>query len=172
MADWDSLIAETEASSTAIKPVVHETGLTVNRDFAFGDAAQEFLDDKLKDAMNKAIADPTKMPAIDKKKKKDESAGKDWFNIPKSKLTEEDKRDWQILHMRSVIEKGAGNVVQLPEEPPEFLQFGTIQTHAMDGKKARLTRKERGATILESLAKDDTYINYLNEEKAKKLKPK
>lgn len=172
MADWDSLIAETEASSTAIKPVVHETGFSKNRDFAFGDAIQEFSEEKMKNTMKQANLDPLNMPAIDKKKKKEETAGKDWFDMPKSKLTEEDKRDWQILHMRSVIEKGAGNVAALPEEPPEFLQFGTIITSAMDGKKARLTRKQKGATIAEALAKDESFLQYLNDEKAKKIKPK
>ena len=166
MADWDSLIAEETAQNTELRPEVKQSDLSSST-FAFGDALEKFTEENLKNQESKIVSDPLKITAHKLKREKDETAGKNWFNMPKSNLTEEEKRDWQILHMRSVWEKGAKNVVQLPEQPPEFVQFGVIHTHAMDGNKAKLSRKQRAPTIAEMLAKDDSFQQFINDAKKK-----
>ena len=171
MADWDALIAEESAQNTELRPEVKQSDLSYSG-FAFGDTLQEFSEQNLKNQESKMVSDPLKIQAHKLKKEKDETAGKNWFNMPKSNLTEEDLRDWEILHMRSVIEKGAANVAPLPEKPPEFLQFGIIHSHAMDGNKAKLSRKQRAPTIAEMLAKDDSFQRFLDDAKKKEQKKK
>ena len=166
MADWDALIAEETAQNTELKPEVKQSELS-SSNFAFGDTLQEYADQNLHNTQAKIVSDPLKITAHKLKKEKDETAGKNWFNMPKTNLTEEEKRDWQILHMRSVWEKGARNVAPLPEQPPEFLQFGVIHSHAMDGNKAKLSRKQRAPTIAEMLAKDDSFQQFINDAKRK-----
>jgi hypothetical protein len=96
------------------------------------------------------------------KKTKAETSGPDWFNVPKVNLTEEEKRDWDLLRMRSVIGKTRANVYQLPEKPPDFLQFGVVVGSAIEGKRGRLSKKFRGRTIAESLAKDAEFRDFLD----------
>ena len=167
MADWDSLIAAETAQNTTLKPEVKQSAISAdNSNFAFGDAMESFMEKNLENKISQAQVDPFKIQNKTKGKKQI-TAGKNWYNMPKAELTEEEKRDWQVLHMRSVMERGAGNVAALPEEPPEFVQFGVVHTHDMDGRKARLSRKQRAPTIAEMLAKDESFVSFLNETKKK-----
>ena len=172
MADWDSLISDVTQNSESIKPSVIEPHIKDSKAFEFGDVFQAEKDSKLNSAMKLAQTDPLKLKAITKNEKKPETAGDKWFNMPKAQLTDEDKRDWEFLHMRSVLDKGMKNVVQLSEQPPEFVQFGFVKSHAMDGPKGRLNRKLRAPTIAESLAKDDNFHQFLAESEKKMKKRK
>ena len=170
MSDWDSLIAEAKNESTAIlTPEKLQNGEN-DREFAFGDAIDDSTQKRVNEAISKAELDPYKMkPAT--KPEKVETAGENWYNMPKAEMTEELKRDWEILRMRSVLQKGGANAVELPEEPPEFLQVGIIRDNPMEGRKGRVSRKYRAATITEALAKDQGFRDFL-ESSYMKMKEK
>ncbi|KAK4188695.1 hypothetical protein QBC35DRAFT_514615 [Podospora australis] len=93
-----------------------------------------------------------------------DTAGDGWFNMPRTNLTPELKKDFQILKMRDVIAQGKQHFKKDNRKGfPEFSQVGTIIAGATDGANARLTRKQRKRTIVEEVLAD---------EKAHKFKSK
>lgn len=171
MADWDSLISLKTKENEVEKPEVKELETVKNKDFIFGDVLENAKQQRLDDAIQNAILNPLKIKPVEKKEKV-ETAGSNWYNIPKAKLSEEDKRDWDLLRMRSVLTKGGVNAVELPEKPPEFLQFGVVQDNPIEGNRGRVAKRLRAPTIAESLAKDEQFHDFMekNYEKLEKKK--
>lgn len=171
MADWDEYIAELEETKRAeTRPEPVSGQIEANTAFEFGDALESAVQKRVSDAMAKAELDPLKIgPTV--KKEKQETSGPMWFNVPKAKLTEEDKRDWELLRMRSALRSGGANAVELPEKPPEFLQFGVVLDNPIEGQKGRISKKYRAPTIAESLAKDAEFRDFL-EASVRKLNSK
>lgn len=72
------------------------------------------------------------------------TSGPKWFNLPKTVVTPELKRDLQILRLRSVLdphrhykkENGKANI-------PEYSQVGTIVEGPTEFFSARITKKDR-----------------------------
>ncbi|CAH0020229.1 unnamed protein product [Clonostachys rhizophaga] len=79
---------------------------------------------------------------------KGDSAGANWFDMPKTDLTTEMKRDWQILRMRNILDPKHQRK-NLQSEPPKYSQVGEIIAGPTDYYSARLTRKERKRNLLE-----------------------
>ncbi|KAI9040876.1 Fcf2 domain-containing protein [Aspergillus affinis] len=84
--------------------------------------------------------------------KEKQTAGADWFNLPKTELTPELKRDLQILRMRSVLDpkrhykKENGKV-----QPPQYSQIGTIIEGPGEFFSGRITKKDRKKTFVEEV---------------------
>lgn len=78
------------------------------------------------------------------------TAGPDWFNLPKTDLTQELKRDLQLLRMRSVLDpkrhykKESGKA-----QAPEFSRVGTIIEGPTEYFSGRITKKDRKKTFVE-----------------------
>ncbi|KAF2715957.1 Fcf2-domain-containing protein [Polychaeton citri CBS 116435] len=97
------------------------------------------------------IEDPavTKSAAIEKKKA---SAGKNWFNMPKTDLTPELKRDLQLLKMRNVLDphrhykKDGGKM-----KAPEYSQVGIIQEGPTEFFSGRIENRNRKQTLVEEV---------------------
>jgi len=86
------------------------------------------------------------------------TAGSQWFNLPRTVLTPELKRDLQLLHMRGVLDpkrhyKKEGSKPNIPE----FSQVGTIIEGPTEFFSGRLSNKDRKRTFVEEV---------LNTEKA------
>lgn len=83
-------------------------------------------------------------------KKDKPTAGEEWFNLPKTEMTPEFKRDLQLLRMRSVLDpkrhykKESGKA-----KPPEFSQVGTIIEGPTEFFSARIAKKDRKKTFVE-----------------------
>lgn len=77
-----------------------------------------------------------------------DNAGSNWFNLPKTDMTPQLKRDWQILRMRNVLDPKHQRK-NLRANPPEYSHVGEIVAGPADFHSARLTRKERKRTLLE-----------------------
>lgn len=78
------------------------------------------------------------------------NAGKDWFNLPKTELTPELKRDLQLLRMRSVLDpKRHYKKESKTAQPPEFSQIGTIIEGPTEFFSARITKKDRKRTFVD-----------------------
>ncbi|KAI5457925.1 Fcf2 pre-rRNA processing-domain-containing protein [Mariannaea sp. PMI_226] len=78
------------------------------------------------------------------------TAGSKWFDLPKTELTPEFKRDWQLLRMRSILDPKHQKKT-LRASAPEYSHVGEIIAGPTEFYSARLTRKERKATILEEV---------------------
>lgn len=80
------------------------------------------------------------------------TAGSSWFNLPRTDLTSELKRDLQLLKMRGILdpkrfykkENGKSNV-------PEFSQVGTIIEGPTEYYNGRLQNKDRKKTFVEEV---------------------
>ncbi|RKF62898.1 rRNA-processing protein fcf2 [Erysiphe neolycopersici] len=78
------------------------------------------------------------------------TAGTDWFNLPRTRLTPELKRDLQLLRMRDVLDpKRHYKKDNMRNKIPEFSQVGTIIEGPTEYFSGRLTNKERKKTLVE-----------------------
>ncbi|KAL2007177.1 hypothetical protein VTN00DRAFT_8615 [Thermoascus crustaceus] len=93
---------------------------------------------------------PVEGIASGSKRKDKQTAGSDWFDLPKTQLTPELKRDLQLLRMRSVLDpkrhykKESGKA-----KPPEFSQVGTVVQGPTEFFSARIAKKDRKSTFVE-----------------------
>ncbi|KAL7626683.1 dTDP-fucopyranose mutase [Parahypoxylon ruwenzoriense] len=79
-------------------------------------------------------------------------AGSSWFNLPRTDLTPELKKDLQLLRMRDVLDsKRFYRKDTTRTLVPEFSSVGTIVEGPTDFYNARLTKKERKRTLLEEV---------------------
>ncbi|PKY06905.1 Fcf2-domain-containing protein [Aspergillus campestris IBT 28561] len=78
------------------------------------------------------------------------TAGKDWFDMPRTELTPELKRDLQILRMRSVLDpKRHYKKENAKTQPPKYLQVGTVLEGPTEFFSNRITKKNQRKTFVE-----------------------
>ncbi|KAF1829894.1 Fcf2-domain-containing protein [Decorospora gaudefroyi] len=113
---------------------------------------------KLVDKKQAALANGIKKindPLQIKKRKQEEkkaTAGAQWFNMPKTELTPELRRDLQLLKMRNVLDpKRHYKKDNSKSDVPAFSQVGTIIEGPTEFYSSRLKNKERKQTILEEV---------------------
>lgn len=112
-----------------------------------------------------------------------ETAGKNWFDMPVGKLTEENKKDLRLLQMRSFLDPKRfykQKVGKRHKKMPKFFQMGTVIAGATEYYSSNLTKKQRKRTMMEEVMSDPATRHYLkgkfkdNQSKAgqgKKRKP-
>lgn len=81
---------------------------------------------------------------------KTNTAGSDWFDLPKTNLTPEFRREWQLLRMRGLLDPKHQKKA-LRFNAPEYSQIGEVVAGPADFYSSRLTRKERKSTLLEEV---------------------
>ena len=80
------------------------------------------------------------------------TAGSKWYNLPKTDLTPEFKRDLQLLKMRNVLDphrhykKDGGKM-----KAPEYSQVGTIIEGPTEYFTGRIKNKDRKRTFVEEV---------------------
>ncbi|KND92628.1 rRNA-processing protein fcf2 [Tolypocladium ophioglossoides CBS 100239] len=95
-----------------------------------------------------AVRKPQAQPPREDTKK--DTTGPNWFNLPKTDLTPDFKRDWQLLRMRGLLDPKHQKKA-LRSAPPEYSRVGQVIGGPADFYSARLTRKERKQTIFEEV---------------------
>ncbi|KAI9836678.1 MAG: hypothetical protein M1819_001314 [Sarea resinae] len=94
-------------------------------------------------------------PALAKERIKQEkkaTAGSQWFNLPRTNLTPELKRDLQLLHMRSVLDpKRHYKKENGKTRAPEYSHIGTIVEGPTEFYSARLLNKDRKKTFVDEV---------------------
>src|SRR5690606_15959249 len=81
-----------------------------------------------------------------------DTAGPAWFDLPKTKLTPELKRDFQILRLRGALnpkvhyKKSASKTLV-----PRYCHVGEVVEGSADFYSARLTRRERKMTFAQEV---------------------
>ncbi|EEH38712.1 hypothetical protein PAAG_08439 [Paracoccidioides lutzii Pb01] len=85
-----------------------------------------------------------------KRPKEKPTAGSDWFNLPKTNLTPELKKDLQLLRMRPVLDPHRHYKKDNSKaKAPEFSQVGTIVEGPTEFFSARIPKKERKRNFVE-----------------------
>ena len=84
--------------------------------------------------------------------KKQATAGTEWFNLPKTDLTPELKRDLQLIKMRGILDphrhyKKDGGKMQAPA----YSQVGTIIEGPTEFYTGRINKKDRHQTLVEEV---------------------
>lgn len=109
---------------------------------------------------------PTKMERTQNRKKKSnpDTAGPAWFNMPAAVRTPELEKDIKLLAMRSAIDpkqhyKRGEKILQ-----GKYFQVGTVTADPTGHYSGRLTRRQRGQTILETLMKDTERQQYFKKK--------
>ncbi|KAI1265084.1 Fcf2 pre-rRNA processing-domain-containing protein [Xylariaceae sp. FL1019] len=78
-------------------------------------------------------------------------AGPKWFNLPKTDLTPQLRKDLQLLKMRDVLDPKRFYKKDNSRGVPEFSQVGTFIPGPTDYFNSRMTKKERKRTLLEDV---------------------
>jgi len=135
------------ASEKAIEPYVKTTDQGASVDPSHLVSAQER---KLAGGI-RVVEDPVAIKAKAAKEKK-ATAGADWYNLPRTNLTPELKRDLQLLRMRDVLDpKRFYKKENSKPQIPEFSQVGTIIEGPTEYFSGRLSNKERKRTLVEEI---------------------
>ena len=80
------------------------------------------------------------------------TAGSDWFNLPRTDLTPELKRDLQLLKMRNVLDpKRHYKKENAKTNAPEFSQVGTIIEGPTEFYSCRIPNRERKNTFVDEV---------------------
>ena len=80
------------------------------------------------------------------------TAGPNWFDLPKTKLTPDMKRDLQLLKMRGVLDpKRHYKKDNSKKLIPEFSQIGTVVEGPTEYFSSRLPNKERRRTFVDEV---------------------
>ena len=74
-----------------------------------------------------------------------------WYNLPRTDLTPELKRDLQLLNMRSVLDPKRMYKKQGKLKIPEYSQVGTVIEGSTEFFSARIDRKDRKRTFVEEV---------------------
>ncbi|KAK4249638.1 hypothetical protein C7999DRAFT_39300 [Corynascus novoguineensis] len=155
----DRLLAEAEARlsgnasvGTAAAASVEKTPASIAVPRAPTTGEQTTVPEKKSEKLSVRVPQLT-----EKKKGSKDTLGADWFNLPRTNLTPELKRDLQVLRMRDVAAMGKQFFKKDSRRDlvPEYSQVGTIVAGATDSMTNRLTRKERKRTIVEEILAHD-----------------
>jgi len=99
----------------------------------------------------RVVEDPITIKKRAEEEKK-ATAGADWYNMPKTNLTPELKRDLQLLRMRDVLDpKRHYKKDNKKQQVPEFSQVGTIIEGPTEYFSSRLMNKDRKRTLVEEV---------------------
>ncbi|SLM35776.1 Fcf2 pre-rRNA processing [Lasallia pustulata] len=115
--------------------------------------ARRLLNDRERDLSGKPrrVEDPV-LALENIKKEKKATAGSDWFNLPRSNLTPELKRDLQLLKMRAILNpKRHYKKENGKAQAPEFSQVGTILQGPTEFFSSRLLNKDRKRTFVDEV---------------------
>jgi len=88
-----------------------------------------------------------------RKRKAKETAGNGWYNLPKTEMTDEVKRDIQVIKMRSVLDpkrfykRGDKRI-------SKYFQVGTVVSGAADFYSSRIPKKDRKRSMVDQLLAD------------------
>jgi len=82
------------------------------------------------------------------------TAGKGWFDLPAAEYTPELKRDMRTLKLRGAYDPKRFYKNADTSKLPTHFSIGTVVEGAQDFHSSRMTKKERGRTFAEEIAKD------------------
>ncbi|XP_044733083.1 deoxynucleotidyltransferase terminal-interacting protein 2 [Chrysoperla carnea] len=112
----------------------------------------------LKSVPNYDISDKKlkKIKQIERSKTK----GQKWFDLPATEVTDEIKRDLEVLQMRSVLDPKHFYKKNDLKVLPKYFQIGKVMDSPLDYYNNRCTKKERKRTLVDELLADAEFNKY------------
>lgn len=107
-----------------------------------------------------------------RKEEREKTKGDKWFGLPATELTEEVKRDLELMKMRSVLDPKHFYKGNHDRPLPKYFQIGKVQDSPFDFYNNRLTKKERKRTLVDELMADAEFNKYNKNKYAEILKEK
>jgi len=89
-------------------------------------------------------------------KKEPKTSLADWFNLPRTDLTPELKRDLQLINMRSVLDPKRMYRKQGKFKVPEYSQVGVIVEGPTEFYNGRIEHRQRKETFVEEVLAGET----------------
>ncbi|KAI8973599.1 Fcf2 pre-rRNA processing-domain-containing protein [Mycotypha africana] len=128
--------------------------------------AVAFVDPKEKASKKASVVvkstkdDETFMTKKQRQAEREKTTGKAWFDMPKAEITEEVKRDLQVLKMRHILDRKRHYKKMGKRSDPKYFQIGTIVEGPTEFYSARLNKKERKQTIVDELLANEESKQY------------
>lgn len=82
------------------------------------------------------------------------TAGRDWFDLPRTHIDEKMKRDLRLLRLRAAMDTKRFYKTPDSTKFPTYFQVGTVVQGPTDFYGSRMTKKERRTSITEELLAD------------------
>ncbi|EPB88668.1 hypothetical protein HMPREF1544_04540 [Mucor circinelloides 1006PhL] len=151
-----------------------DSGITVEKELYFKNVAgrSKLIPDAvaLVDDGEKASAKATVVlkPSKDEKQltkkerqaEREKTSGSAWFDMPKTEMTDEVKRDLQVLKMRHILDRKRHYKKMGKRPDPKYFQIGTIIESPTEFFSARINKKDRKQTIVDELMASDELKQY------------
>lgn len=117
-------------------------------------ASSAKVDEVLKNAAPKQPFKSHKRLAKERKIERTKTKGEMWFHMPRQKLTENVKKDLEILRMRGALDTKHFYKKNDREVLPKYFQVGHVVDSPVDYYSSRVPKKERRKTMVEELLAD------------------
>lgn len=106
--------------------------------------------------------------AAQRRRVREKTKGKKWFDLPAPEMTEEIKRDLEVIQMRSVLDPKHFYKKNDLKVLPKYFQIGKVVDSPLDYYNNRLTNKERKKTIVDELMANAEFSKF-NKRKYKEI---
>ncbi|CAB3411106.1 unnamed protein product [Caenorhabditis bovis] len=94
-----------------------------------------------------------------RKEEREKTKGSQWFNMPATEITEERKRDLELLQMRGVLNPQAHYRRNDRQVLPKYFQVGRVVDAPEDYYSSRMTKKERKKTMVDELLHNEESLS-------------
>jgi hypothetical protein len=122
-----------------------------------GAAGEDLLEDKRGNNLSKHLhvpsADGRALRRAAQKNAPD-TAGKSWYDLPATTITDEVKNDLRVLRLRSALDPKTFYKKFDTTKFPKYFQFGTVVEGATEFYSSRLNKKQRKRTFTEEIMAD------------------
>ncbi|CCG82379.1 rRNA-processing protein fcf2 [Taphrina deformans PYCC 5710] len=162
--DVDALL---DAASTALaKNKPHTNKPKVNNTSATGSLITRR--DGVAKLNREVLMSQTSRQADAQASEKAKQVGTDWFEIKTPEITEDIKRDLQVLKMRSILDpkRHYRKESTKTNNLPKTFQMGTIISDSTESAAHKIRRKDQKETIVEELLNDMTRRDYFKRKAA------
>nr|CAG4644403.1 EOG090X0GO7 [Lepidurus arcticus] len=105
-----------------------------------------------------------KKEKLERQKERSKTKGNAWYGLPATELTEERKRDLEVIQMRSILDTKQFYKKNDLKVLPKYFQLGTVVDSPVDFYASRVPRKERKHNLVDELLADAKFKN-MNKKK-------
>ncbi|CAO3626026.1 unnamed protein product [Cunninghamella blakesleeana] len=91
---------------------------------------------------------------------REKTTGKGWFDMPRTEITPEIKRDLEILKMRHILDRKRHYKKMGKNSDPTYFQVGTVIEGATEFFSSRINKKDRKRTFVDEILGNDEQREY------------
>jgi hypothetical protein len=120
-------------------------------------AEEDILEDKRGNTLSKHLHVPsadTRALSRAARKNAPDTAGKSWYDLPATTITDEVKNDLRVLRLRSALDPKTFYKNFDTTKFPKYFQFGTVVEGPAEFYSGRLAKKQRKRTFTEEIMAD------------------